>query len=55
MDQLDLAVGTIAEMDDIAPEGETITQAHVDQYRQDCIRAARAVGMEDPTWPVIQG
>jgi hypothetical protein len=27
------AIGTIADVDDIAPQGTVITQAHVDAYR----------------------
>ncbi|WP_367139658.1 hypothetical protein [Saccharothrix sp. HUAS TT1] len=43
-------IGTVAEQDDIAPQGTVITAAHVKAYRRRVNAAAKAAGTPPPTW-----
>lgn len=44
------AEGTIAELDDVAPEGTVITHQHIVDYRNACRAAAKAAGTPVPHW-----
>ncbi|MGW4114837.1 hypothetical protein ACWEFJ_28515 [Actinosynnema sp. NPDC004786] len=43
-------VGTRAGIDDVAPEGETITPQHIADYRTNVDRAAESEGLPAPKW-----